>query len=189
MLLAALLILALVAGCREGAEFVCPDGTAAGSASECAGGSEGAAAGDAGAGEYPEETKEADKAELFKNSKAKSTGSGATLSIDEYTVEDKGDWAKITYVKATVLNEGYTAILPTIYVMVWDDSAASNHGTKATLSSHDKIEVGGYMVLESEVNIVFRDVELEKTIGLMLVDGQSWEAEALTSVEHRFKVK
>lgn len=132
----------------------------------------------------------ANKDDLFKNSKARNTQNGITLSLDDFTVEDKGDWGKITKIKVTILNEGSTTLTPYVNVMLWDDNSKreDRYSTKATLKSDGWIDNGNYKVLEAPVSIAFRDLELEKTMKLSLVEGV-WDVKVLVAVEHRFKIR
>jgi len=137
------------------------------------------------------EVEKVNKEDLFKNSKVKNTQNGITLSLDDYSIEDKGDWAKITTIKVTILNEGSSELKPKINVRIWDDESTKEDtsSVKATLESDGWVDNGNYKVLDVPVSISFRNLELEKTLKLNLVDGLDWQSKTLAAVEYKFTFK
>ena len=129
--------------------------------------------------------------DLFKNSKVKNTQKGVTMSLDDLTIEDKGDWGKITNIKITILNEGSDTIFPQVNVMLWDDESSreDKYSVKAKLESDGWIDNGNYKVLDVPVNIAFRNLELEKSMKLTLLESLDWQAKTLVAVEYQFKVE
>ena len=136
------------------------------------------------------EIEEVNKEDLFKDSIVKNTQSGITMSLDDFIIEDKGDWGKITNIKITILNEGSNTIFPKVNVMIWDDKSEreNKYSTKETLELDGWIDNGNYNILDVPVNIAFMNLELEKTMKLSLVESL-WQPKTLVAVEHKFKVK
>ena len=143
--------------------------------------------------EVPEvlERKEVEDMEALSNgSLAKNTQNGVTLSLDGLTFEDKGDWAKITNIKATILNEKGESLASNINVMLWDDKVEREDmfSTKAELN-------GGWISnrdsskIDVPVNIAFKNLELEKTLKLSVIDVFDFNRRTVVAVEYKFTYK
>jgi len=115
---------------------------------------------------------------------------GVTLSLDGLTFEDKGDWAKITNIKATILNEKGESLASNINVMLWDDKVEREDmfSTKAELN-------GGWISnrdsskIDVPVNIAFKNLELEKTLKLSVIDVFDFNRRTVVAVEYKFTYK
>jgi len=113
-------------------------------------------------------------ADLFKSSKSKNTQNGVTLSIDDYKIEIKGtDFAKITKIKFTILNEGTDETFANVKAFLWDsnDDIKQKSAAKAEISVDGWVESGKYKTVEAPVNIAFNDIALDKTLKLVVYTG------------------
>lgn len=128
--------------------------------------------------------------DIFKNSKAKNTQKGVTLSIDDYTIEIKGeDFAKITKIKFTILNEGTDTISPYLNIFLWDENDASTDkaNSKDSIETDGWVSTGNYKTIEAPVSVAFNDIGLTKILKLTVYDGKY--GDLLVSTETTFKAK
>jgi len=99
------------------------------------------------------------------------------FSIDKITKEIKGeDWAKVTNIKFTIINQKSKSFYPKVLIYLWDENDDSD--TKNYVEEElyfDKLESGKSSTQEKEVSISFNEIDKEKTLKAILYDEDNEE--------------
>lgn len=114
---------------------------------------------------------------------------GLSLSLDDYKYDLKTDWGKITEITVTVLNQGNNEFQPKVIVLLHDskDGPEEWGQTKAEIDFDVwQLGVGEHVTKKALVSIPFNDINLTKTLQIVLVDAYDFSNRAVVVTETEF---
>ena len=119
------------------------------------------------------------------------TQNNISLSLDDFKYEIKGEnWGKITEMTISILNKGNNNLDPKVLVLLYDEKDPSED--KVIIKA--KIEfkymyVGEHTTKKAITNIAFDDIELPKTLKVVLVRAFGDDNRAIVVIEKEFIAK
>jgi len=137
-----------------------------------------------------ERAKEKDKGFTFSSDSIVKTQNGISLSLDDFKYEIKGEnWGKITEMTVTILNKGNNNLQPKVLVILYDDKDSTEDKVKTKAEIEFDIfglGVGEHVTKKIITDISFNDIDLPKTLKVVLVDAYDWDNRAMVVVEKEF---
>jgi len=134
--------------------------------------------------------KEKDEGFTFSPDSIVNSQNGISLSLDDLKYEIKGkNWGKITEMTITVLNKGNNNFQPKIIVLLYDEKDPTEDKVKTKEEIEFDIyylDVGEHITKKAITNIAFNDLNLPKTLKVVLVEAFDYNNRALVVVEKEF---
>jgi len=148
--------------------------------------------------EFEQEVEEAQKIEkqiekqdeefAFSPNSIVETQNGVSLSLDDFKYEIKGEnWGKITEMTISVLNKGNRNLDPKVLVLLYDEKDSSKDKVieKAEIE-FDYLYVGEHTTKKAITNIAFDDINLPKTLKVVLVRAFDNDNRGIVVIEREF---
>jgi len=142
--------------------------------------------------EIEQEVEEAQKVEneefAFSPNSIVETKDNISLSLDDFKYEIKGEnWGKITEMTISILNKGNNNLDPKVLVLLYDEKDPSEEKViKKAEIEFDYLYVGEHTTKKAITNIAFDDIELQKTLKVVLVRAFDDNNRAVVVIEKEF---
>jgi len=139
-----------------------------------------------------EQEKEAQKVEdeefAFSPDSIVETQNGISLSLDDFKYEIKGEnWGKITEMTISILNKGNNNLDPKVLVILYDEKDPSKEKViKKAEIEFDYLYVGEHTTKKAITNIAFDDIDISKTLKVVLVRAFDDNNRAIVVIEQEF---